>query len=686
METLDGIAVIRLNNPPVNSLNHATRTSAFSHLRKAVSDDAVSAIVITGSGEYFSAGADIREFDSLKSSQEPSLRTLIATIERSPKPVIAALQGSAMGGGLELALGCHYRIAAAGIDVSLPEIKLGALPGTGGTQRLPRLVGVERALDMILKGTVAKAEKVHELFNELVPDSLDRHALAFARKVAHLRPLPRVRDIKLSFAHQEPFFQFARASAASAYKGMPAAIKCIDCVQASVALPFDAGLKLERENILALLQTTESKALRHVFFSERAAAKIDNLDRGVKPRDISDIAVIGAGTMGAGIAMTLANAGVLVRIVDTSQEAVAKALRDIRDKYDASLTKKRLSRAEVDLRLARITGSVGIEAARDAEMVIEAVYEDMELKKKVFADLSKTMAQGSILATNTSTLDVDEIAAVTNRPADVIGMHFFSPANVMRLVEVIRGRSTSDEVLATVVRLARKIGKVPVVAGVCDGFIGNRMVHQYTRQAFLLLEEGCTPAQVDRAIEKFGFAMGPFRMGDMSGNDIGWAGRKRRLHQDPAYVHSRIPDLLCEAGRFGQKTGAGWYDYAAGDRRPRPSTVVADMTRAHLASAGITPRPVTDAEIVDRLVLSLVNEGARILEEDIAQRASDIDVVYTTGYGFPRLRGGPMFYANTLGLPEVLDRMERFAEGRNGKLWKPADLLLRLAAEGRPLV
>jgi 3-hydroxyacyl-CoA dehydrogenase len=678
----DGIAVITLNNPSVNGLGHATRLGAFNAMHTAMQDGNVHAVVLTGAGETFSGGADIREFDTPKSSAEPSLRTLIATIENANKPVVAALNGLALGGGLELALGCHYRMALRTARIGLPEVKLGVLPATGGTQRLPRLVGVERALNLITHGTVLEAWELPQLFVELVDGDVLTHARALARKIATVRPLPRVRNIRIDYPHHQAFFQFAKSAVASATRNLPAPRKCVECVAAAVSLPFDEGLKLERESILALLQTTESKALRHVFFGERTAARVEGIDARVQPRDINQAAVIGGGTMGVGIAMTFANAGIPVTIIETSQAGVAKALANARKAYESSSAKGKLSVEDVEVRMSLIAGALEVQTVRDVDIVVEAVFEDMDAKRQVFELLDGVMMPGAILATNTSTLDVDRIASFTRRPGDVVGMHFFSPANVMRLVEVVRGARTTEETLVTVMQLARRLKKVGVVAGVCDGFIGNRMIQHYTKQAGFLLEEGCLPAQVDQAMESFGFAMGPFRMGDLSGNDIGWAARKRRALENPGYKSSRIPDLLCEMGRFGQKTAGGWYDYDAGGRTPRPSALVTEMILAYARDAGIARRKVTDQEIVDRLILSMVNEGAFILEERIAQRASDIDVAYTSGYGFPAYRGGPMFYADTVGLPNVLVRIAEFAAGPYGDLWTPAPLLARLAREG----
>ena len=682
LDVRDGVALIVLDNPPVNGLGHATRLAAFQALHRAMQDPAVQAVVITGGGKLFSGGADIREFNTPRSGAEPSLRTLIATIDDAPKPVVAAVNRLAMGGGLELALGCHYRIAERDAQVALPEVKLGVLPATGGTQRLPRLIGVERALRLIVQGDTVSAQELPEVFHRLVDGGLLEQALAFAREVAPLRPLPRVRDLRIDCPDHEAFFQFARSAVASASRGLPAPRKCVDCVAAAVSMPFDQALQLERDSILELLNTTESKALRHQFFSERAAARIDGLDQGIEAQPIHAAAVVGGGTMGTGIAMCFANAGLPVTLVDTQQATLDRALERIRESFESARAKGRLSAQQVQERLALITLGTDLASVRDAGIVVEAVFEDMAVKQQVFEALDRVMRPGAILATNTSTLDVDRIASFTQRPGDVLGMHFFSPAHVMRLVEVVRGAKTSAQTLATVMALVRRLKKVGVVAGVCDGFIGNRMLHQYTRQAAYLLEEGCLPEQVDQAMERFGFAMGPFRMSDMSGNDIAWAGRQRRAKENPAYLSSRIPDLLCEQGRFGQKTGAGWYDYAPGERKARPSQRVADLITGHAQALGLERRRVGDEEIVQRLVLALVNEGARLLDEGIAQRASDIDLMYVAGYGFPAHRGGPMFYADTLGLAKVAVLIERWAQGRHGELWTPAAGLLRLAREG----
>jgi 3-hydroxyacyl-CoA dehydrogenase len=679
------VAIITLNNPPVNGLGYATRSAIVEGMKQAQNDDAVKAIVITGAGKAFSGGADIKEFNSPKALAEPTLHTVINVVENSTKPVVAAIHTVCMGGGLELALGCHYRVVSPGAQIALPEVKLGILPGAGGTQRLPRVVGLEFALNMIVSGTPVPSEKLAKtaLFNELVQGDLMEAAIAFANKVADVRPLPKVRDIKIDYPNYEGFLQFSRNTVRAMAGPFPAPLKCVDAVAAAVTKKFDDGIKFERDLFVELVQTTESKALRHAFFGERAASKIPDVPEDTPNRPIKSAAVIGAGTMGGGIAMNFANAGIPVKILEMKQEALDKGLATIRKNYENTMKKGKLTQEKFEQRVGLITGTLSYEEIGQADIVIEAVFEDIGVKEQVFKKLDEVMKQGAILASNTSTLDVDKIASFTKRPQDVIGLHFFSPANVMKLLEIVRGAKTAKDVLATSMALSKKIKKTGVVSGVCDGFIGNRMIEQYSRQAGFLLEEGALPEQVDKAIEKFGFAMGPFRMGDLAGNDIGWYIRKRRYVEKPQVTYSKTADLLCEMGRFGQKTSAGWYDYKAGDRKPYPSQVVNDMIVKHSAELGIERRKISDQEIVERLVYALVNEAAYILEEGIAQRASDIDMVYLTGYGFPLFRGGPMFYADTIGLQNVVMSMEKYAKGRHGDAWKPAPLLAKLAAEGK---
>jgi 3-hydroxyacyl-CoA dehydrogenase len=689
-ELRGNVAVITLNNPPVNGLGYETRKGITDGLEKANADAAVKAIVITGAGKAFSGGADIKEFGSPKALAEPNLLSVISALEASAKPIVAAIHSVCMGGGLELALGCHYRVAAPGTLVALPEVKIGLIPGAGGTQRLPRVIGVENALNMIVSGEAVKSEMLamapgQKLFNKMIDGDLMAGALAYAAEVADARPLPRVRDLKVTHPSPDAYFQFTRNMVAGMSKNFPAPLKCVEAVAASLKMKFDDGMKLEREIFTALMFTPESKALRHAFVAERATTKILDVPADTPVRDIKKLAVIGAGTMGGGITMNFLNAGIPVVMLEMKQEALDKGVGVIRKNYDAQVKKGKLKQDKLDARMALLTTTLNYGDLKDADMVIEAVFEDLGVKETVFKTLDEVMKPGAILASNTSTLDVNKIAAFTKRPQDVIGMHFFSPANVMKLLEVIRGEKTAKDVLATVMALGKKIKKTTVVSGVCDGFIGNRMIEQYSRQAGFLIDEGATPAQVDKAMEKFGMAMGPFRMGDLAGNDIGWYIRKRRAVDYPDMHYSKTADLLCEMGRYGQKTGAGWYDYVPGKRDAIPSKLVTDMIEKYRADKGITPRKIGDEEIVQRLVFALVNEGAKIVEEGIAMRASDIDMVYLTGYGFPLFRGGPMNYADEVGLFNVVAAMKRFAANPmdDAEFWKPAPLLAKLAAEGK---
>jgi len=687
-ETRGNVAVITLNNPPVNGLGYATRVALAEGLAAAQLDPAVKAIVITGAGKAFSGGADINEFGSPKASAEPNLLTVILALESSSKPTIAAVHSVCMGGGLELALGCNYRVAAPGALVALPEVKIGLLPGAGGTQRLPRVLGVENALNMIVSGAPVKSEALakipgQKLFDRIVEGDLMQGALAFAAEVADKRPLPLVRNLRADHPNPDAYFQFARNTVGAMSRNFPAPLKCVDAVAASVSKRFDDGLRHERELFAGLMFTPESKALRHTFMAERATNKIPDIPADTPLRTISSVAVIGAGTMGGGIAMNFLNAGIPVTVLETSQAALDKGIGVVRKNYEAQVTKGKLTPDKLDKRMTLLRTTLDYADLKDADLVIEAVFEEMGVKETVFRKLDAVMKPGAILASNTSTLDLNRIAAFTKRPQDVIGLHFFSPANVMRLLEVVRGEKTAKDVLASVMALGKTIKKTCVVSGVCDGFIGNRMIEQYSRQAGFLLEEGCTPAQVDQALERFGMAMGPFRMGDLAGNDIGWAIRKRRYVERPDVRYSKTADLLCEMGRYGQKTGAGWYDYKPGKRDAIASPVVVEMIEKHRAAKGITPRKIGDEEIVHRLVFALVNEGAKIVEEGIALRASDIDIVYLTGYGFPAHRGGPMCYADSVGLYNVVAAMQRFAQNPLDDVgfWKPAPLLARLAAE-----
>ncbi|MEO7401443.1 MAG: 3-hydroxyacyl-CoA dehydrogenase NAD-binding domain-containing protein [Polaromonas sp.] len=691
-EVHGSVALITLSNPPVNGLGHATRLSITENLQKANDDEAVKSIVITGAGKAFSGGADIKEFGSPMALQEPNLHSVIQMIENSPKPVVAAIHSVCMGGGLELALGCHYRIAAPGCSVALPEVKLGLLPGAGGTQRLPRALGVEPALNMIVSGEPVKSELLaqlpdQKLFNKMSSsaETLADEAFAFAQSIADIRPLPLVRDLPCRHRNGDAYFQFARNMVKGMSKNFPAPLKCVDAVEAATKRTFAEGLLFEREIFINLMWTPESRALRHIFMAERAASKIPDVPADTPKREINSIAVIGAGTMGGGIAMNFLNAGIPVKMLEMKPEALDRGIATIRKNYESQVRKGKLKQDKYEQRMGLLSTTLSYDDLKDADMVIEAVFEEMGVKEAVFRELDRVMKPGAILASNTSTLDLNKIASFTKRPADVVGLHFFSPANIMKLLEVVRGEKTARDVMATVMAVARRIRKTAVVSGVCDGFIGNRMIEQYGRQGGFLLDEGCTPAQVDKAIEKFGFAMGPFRMGDLAGNDIGWAIRKRRYQEKPDMKYSKTADLLCEKGRFGQKTGAGWYDYLPGKRDAIPNEEVVRMIEAHRQSLGITPRKISDEEIVQRLVFSLVNEAAHILEEGIASKASDIDMVYLMGYGFPFYRGGPMLYADQVGLFNVVQAMKRFAKNPldDANFWKPAPLLARLAAEGK---
>ncbi|MES2953877.1 MAG: 3-hydroxyacyl-CoA dehydrogenase NAD-binding domain-containing protein [Pseudomonadota bacterium] len=691
-EVHGSVAVITLDNPPVNGLGYSTRVGITDGLQKANADAAVKSIVLTGGGKAFSGGADIKEFGSPKALAEPNLLSVILAVENSSKPVVAAIHSVCMGGGLELALGCHYRIAAPGCSVALPEVKLGLIPGAGGTQRLPRALGVEPALNMIVSGEPVKSELLaqipgQKLFDKMAAsaESLAEEALAYAQAVSDTRPLPLVRNLPCKHPNGDAYFQFARNMVKGMAKNFPAPGKCVDAVESATKKKFDEGMTFEREIFTALMFTPECRALRHIFMAERAASKIPDVPEDTPKREIKSIAVIGAGTMGGGIAMNFLNAGIPVKMLEMKQEALDKGLGIIRKNYESQVKRGKLKQDKYEQRMSLLSTTLSYDDLKDADMVIEAVFEEMGVKEKVFKELDRVMKPGAILASNTSTLDVNAIASFTKRPQDVVGMHFFSPANVMKLLEVIRGEKTAKDVLATVMAVSKKIKKTAVVSGVCDGFIGNRMIEQYGRQGGFLLDEGCTPAQVDKAMEKFGMAMGPFRMGDLAGNDIGWAIRKRRYTEKPDMKYSKTADLLCEKGRFGQKTGAGWYDYVPGKRDAVPNAEVVKMIEDHRAAQGITPRKISDEEIVQRLVYALVNEGAHILEEGIASKASDLDIVYLMGYGFPIYRGGPMNYADQVGLFNVVQSMQRFSQNPldDAKFWQPAPLLAKLAAEGK---
>jgi len=679
----DGIAVITMNNPPVNGLGNALRAALMDLMKKAEADAAVKAVVIIGSAKAFSGGADIREFG--KPRLKPDLFEVNDQQDAMKKPLVAAIGGFALGGGLELALGCHYRVALAKAQLGLPEVKLGILPGSGGTQRLPRMVPMAEAVKMMTSGNPITADKAKQfgLVDAVVEGGLLEEALKFTKTVIG-KPFTRVRDRKPQIEGDvKAFFEQARAMVAKESKGYPAPLKIVECAEAAATKPFDEGRNVERDGFAYLVGTTESASLRHMFFSERQTSKIPDVPEDTPVREVKKAAVLGAGTMGGGITMNFANAGIPVTIMDVSEEAVSKGLAKIKGNYAATVSKGRLKQEDMDKRMSLIKTSTRLEDVKDADIVIEAVFERMDVKQDMFRKLDAIAKPGAILATNTSTLDVDQIAAVTRRPQDVIGTHFFSPANVMRLLEVVRGKQTAKDVLATTMKLGKAMKKVPVVSGVCDGFIGNRMIEKYGQQSLFLLDEGCTPQQVDAAANKWGLAMGPFQMGDMAGLDIGWEIRKRRYKERPDFVYSKVGDRIAELGRFGQKTGKGWYLYEAGSRKPIPDPEVEKLISSYRNENGLKTRPISDEEIIERLVYALVNEGAKILEEGIALRASDIDMVYLTGYGFPPYRGGPMFYADTIGLDKVLARIETFQKGYQGQVWKPAPLLVKLAKAGK---
>ncbi|RBP00868.1 short chain enoyl-CoA hydratase /3-hydroxyacyl-CoA dehydrogenase [Roseiarcus fermentans] len=673
----DEVAIVTINSPPVNALSRDVREGLMLGVEKAEADATVKATVIVCAGRTFIAGADITEFG--KPHAAPYLPDVLDRIENAKKPVVAALHGTALGGGFEVALTAHYRIAVPSAKCGLPEIKLGLIPGAGGTQRLPRLVGVETALEVILSGTPFSARDAKQwgVVDALAEEGkLAEGAVAFAKSLIAARaPLKKVRDRdeKLAAARGKPeIFEAIRQAHAKKFRGFEAWEKAILSVKNAVDLPFDEGVERERAMFMALLGSTQSKAQRHVFFAERAAAKIADIGPDTPTKPIARVGVIGAGTMGGGIAMNFLNAGIPVTIVETSKEALDRGVSIIQRNYENTAKKGRLTMAEVEARMGRLSLTLDFRALAEADLVIEAVYESMDLKKLIFEKLDGVAKPGAILASNTSYLNVDAIAAATKRPEDVLGMHFFSPANVMRLLEIVRGEKTSKTVLATVAALAPKIGKVGVTVGVCYGFVGNRMLAERQREAGKLILEGATPAQVDRVLTDFGLPMGPFAMSDLAGLDIGWSAETSKGES--------IRDILCEEGRRGQKTGAGFYDYDE-QRNAKPSAHVETIIRAFAAAKGIAQRDITDAEILERLIYPMINEGAKILEEGKAQRASDIDVVWIMGYGWPVYRGGPMFYADTVGLNTVLDKLKEF-QAKFGDDFRPAALLEKLAAAG----
>ena len=680
---IDGeIGVVAIDSPPVNALSQAVRDGLKRGVEAAEANGAVKAIVIICGGRTFIAGADISEFG--KPPAAPHLPVVLDAIENASKPVVAALHGTALGGGFEVALTAHYRIAVPSAKCGLPEIKLGLIPGAGGTQRLPRLVGVEKALDVILSGTPFGAREAKEwgVVDELAEEGkLRDSALAFARRlIAEKAPLKKVRDCsdKLEPARGHPdIFEAIRKANARKFRGFEAWEKAIESVKNAVDLPFDEGMIKERQMFMALLGTTQSRAQRHVFFAERQAAKIADIGPDVATKPIRSVGVIGAGTMGGGIAMNFLSAGIPVTIVETSRDLLQRGIDRVAANYRTTVSRGGLAAGEMEHRLALIHGVTELDAVGAADFVIEAVFEEMDLKKRVFADLDRIAKAGAVLATNTSTLDVDAIARATKRPQDVLGTHFFSPANVMRLLEIVRGAATAPDAVATAVALGRRLDKVPVTVGVCYGFVGNRMLARRSVEAERLLLEGALPQEVDAAVTGFGFPMGPLAMADMAGLDVGWRIRKGRGERN------EIEDALCEAGHFGQKTGKGYFRYEAGSRTPLPDPEVERTILEVSSRAGIARRPIPPEEIVERMVYPMVNEGARILEEGIATRPGDIDVIWVYGYGWPVWRGGPMYYADRLGLAQIRDRLTLYAERSGDETLRPATRISRLAAEGR---
>ena len=680
LERHDEVGIVTVNSPPVNALSAAVRGGILEGIKAAVADPAIKGIVLTCAGRTFIAGADITEFG--KPPKAPALNDVLAEIENSPKPVVAAIHGTALGGGLEVALACHYRVAVKEAKLGLPEVKLGLLPGAGGTQRLPRAVGPELAVKMIVGGDpIGAAEALkHGLIEEIVEGPASGGE-AFVRKlIAEKRPLKRLRDddSKLAAAKADrSIFTNAVAAMTKKSRGLEAPFAAADAVGYAIDLPFDEGLKKEREGFLKLVSSDQSKAQRYAFFAEREANKIAGVPEGTKSRPVNRVAILGAGTMGGGIAMSFANAGIPVTLIETGEEQLKRGLGIMQKNWEATAARGGIPADAPAKRMALITGVVGIENVGDADLVIEAVFETMAVKKDVFGKLDQYAKPGAVLASNTSYLNIDEIAQSTKRPQDVLGMHFFSPANVMKLCEIVRADKTAPDALVTAVTIARKIAKVPAVVGVCDGFVGNRMLAQRGKQSEKLLFEGALPQQVDAVVTKFGMPMGPFAMGDLAGLDIGWRSRKDRG------IKSEIADALCEAGRFGQKTGKGYYKYEAGSRAPLPDPEVEKLIDETLLRLGRKKRVVSDEEILERMMYPMINEGAKILEEGIAARPSDIDVVWLYGYGWPIYRGGPMFWADSVGLKHIADRLSFYAKETNDPSLEPAPLLKKLAAEGK---
>jgi 3-hydroxyacyl-CoA dehydrogenase len=685
-EKRGNVGIIWINNPPVNAISVDVRAALIDGVAKLAEDPQIKIGVLACEGRTFMAGADITEFG--KPPLSPSLHHAIDAVESSVKPIVAAIHGTAFGGGLEVALGCHYRVAIAGAKVGLPEVKLGLLPGAGGTQRLPRLIGIEAALGIIVSGDPVPAAQAAKagVIDKIIEGDLLEGALNHARALAaENAPLRKVRDLKVDVSKIAPgFFDEARTRVAKEKKNLFAPQRIVDALEAAATLPFEKGMAREREFFLQCAQNSQSKALQHVFFAERKAANVPNLDKNVAKRDIKSVAIIGAGTMGGGIAMNFLNVGIPVTLLEMKQDALDRGVGVIRKNYDNTASKGRLTLEQVQQRMDLLKATLSYDDLRDADLVIEAVFETMAIKKDVFAKLDKAVKKGAILASNTSYLSIDEIAGSTSRPSDVVGTHFFSPANVMRLLEIVRGAKTAQDVLVTVIDIAKRINKIGVVCGNRDGFIGNRMLGGYAYQASLMVLEGAMPEQVDAALRNFGMPMGVLQMSDLAGLDVGYKSRKDR---DPASFDGRVTrsaDLLVEMGRMGQKTQAGYYDYAPGDRTPRPSPVVTELIEKVSKNYGIVRRKFTDEEIVERCFLALMNVGCEVLREGVAYRASDIDIVYIYGYGFPAYRGGPMFWAeNEVGLKTALAKLQKYCAETGSKWLKVSPLLEKLVAEGK---
>jgi 3-hydroxyacyl-CoA dehydrogenase len=684
----NGIAIITINNPPVNALSPGVPEGISEALDQIAHDDSIKAAVLIGGGRTFVAGADIKEFGKMTSGKPrgAGLLPLLLKVEDSGKPVIVAIHGTAFGGGLELAMAGHYRVAVATAQVGQPEVKLGLIPGAAGTQRLPRLAGVAKAVEMCVGGNPVKADEALKagIIDRIIEGDLLAGAVAFAREVAG-KPArkTRERNEKLgNAADNAPIFSSARETAAKKQRGLLAPVAAINAVEAATKMPFEEGCKLEQKLFIECLFSDQSKALIHVFFGEREVSKIPDIPKQTPMIPIKSAAVVGSGTMGGGIAMVLANAGIPVLLKEADQAALDRGLATIQLNYANSVKRGRFSQQVAEERLKLITPTLTYNDFSNVDLVIEAVFEGMALKKEVFKELDRVCKPGAILASNTSTLSIDEIASATSRPAFVIGTHFFSPANVMRLLEIVRGKATSREVIATCMQLSKTLGKLGVLVGNCRGFVGNRMFGPYRREAQFLVEEGASIAAVDGALSDFGMALGPLATGDLAGLDVGWRIRKEYRHlEQPGIRQPFLEDRLCELGRYGQKTRAGWYKYDD-QRRATPDPAVDELIRKWVAEAGIAQRQISAAEIADRCLYALVNEGARILEEGYALRASDIDIIYINGYGFPAYRGGPMWYADTVGLKKVYERVSEF-QRQHGEIWQPAPLLKRLADEGK---